>query len=181
MQKVLNFSQKQIDDALNSLKKHCYEAKVKENFPDTNISIVVYTDKEFDGENIDKIVQPILGTEIWAECWDYGVYYISVGYFDTFPGESAFDPIDVRIPGDYPHPGIAHILEVWKDFTEQEADNGTCYFPDSITLNYQGKYYRIHPLDGYQSAVRRQYWSSVREMLTTLGCSNIEYHAGSID
>lgn len=181
MKKILNFTQEQIDQAIIALKRRKYNAFLKEGFPDTAISIIIYTLKEYEEDNIDKIIVPILGNEVYTECWDYGVYYIAVGYLDIIPGDSFLNPIVVKTSLDFPNSNIENVLKVWKDLTNTKEDIGPCFFLDSIILKYQGKYYKIYPLDTYQSAARREYWPTIKELLVTLGCSNIIYQEGNID
>lgn len=100
---------------------------------------------------------------------------------ESLPGENPEHPIDVYGTIDFPSLQIYKIFTLWKDLTESHPDGGCCYFPDSILLKYEEKYYKIFPLDNHQGSLRRRYWYLIKPILEETGCTDITYNEGNLD
>ena len=181
MEKILYYSQEKINNAINALTKAGYTPKIKEFYHGNHIAIVVYTDKKDCTQEIEAIVSPVLEEEAYTELWEYHENYFCIGTYESLPGENPEHPIDVYDTIDFPSLQIYKIFTLWKDLTESHPDGGCCYFPDSILLKYEEKYYKIFPLDNHQGSLRRRYWYLIKPILEEIGCTDITYNEGNLD
>lgn len=179
MKKELWYSEEKINEVMKALSKKGYKPILKEPFDGSNI--VVYVETYDDLDILDNIIDPILDGQSYFDWWDYGEAILYIGCYISNIGEIPENPIIVRTSDDFPNDALKEIFVLWKRLTEQVPDGGCCYFPDSVTLKYNDKYYKLYPMDYYQGAARRQFWHYIQPIIEVLGCTEITYNAGSID
>lgn len=179
MKKELWYTEEKINEAIKALSQKGYKPILKERFYGTDI--VIYIETYDDLDILDNIINPILDGQICFNWWDYGEAILHIGCYVSNNGEIPENPIVVRSFDEYPNIILKEVFTLWQRLTESVPDGGSCYFPDSITLKYNDKYYKLYATDSYQGAARRQFWCYIQPVLKVLGCTEITYNVGSID
>ena len=139
MKKELWYSEEKINEVIKALSKTGYKPILKELFHGTDI--VIYVETYDDLYILDTIIDPILDGQSYFDWWDDGEAILHVGCYVSNIGEIPDNPIIVRTSDDFPNDVLKEIFVLWKRLTESVPDGGSCYFPDSVTLKYNYKYY----------------------------------------
>jgi len=179
MKKELWYTEEKINEVIKTLSQKGYKPILKELFHGTDI--VIYVETYDDLDILDNIIKPLLHDSGYFSLWDYGEAVLYVGCYNSDMGEIPENPIIVTSSNKYPNNVLKEIFVLWQRLTESVPDGGSCYFPDSITLKYNDKYYKLYATDSYQGVARRQFWCYIQPVLKALGCTEITYNAGNID
>lgn len=186
------YNQEQIKKAVNRIKKFTtVRVQITDHFAGGKNSVIeicgIDDYSKAGAAKIDKINQILaeeLGEDAYLECYDYCDHVCYIGVDESAEKGSKYDPIILngRDMDAYPNPHIWAIQNAWKIMTEKCDDEGTCVLGEHFEFSLGKKYYRLEPLDMFQSGVAREkYVEAVRQALKVEGCEDIRFDYGMMD
>lgn len=178
------YSKQQIDKAIKRINRfrRC-KVYLSEHFGGGLSTVIevcgLNDDDEEDSKRImkiNKILSEELGKEAHLECANWMCHVCYIGKDDDPEKGRKYNPIllDGKNLADYPDPLIYKIQQVWKKLTEKLGEQGSWTFEESMNFVYDGKYYKMKPLDShFQSLSREIYRPIIEELLEAAGCTDI--------